>query len=137
MFEREPRHLRLGLGADGINPFGLHSIQWSTWPIVLVNYNISLWMPVEKGHLILCLLIPGKRKVKDMSVHLAPLIDELQELWRGIKVIDNSRKGCHKVFNLKCMVMRTMHDYHWYGDVNFYHVQGYNACPICNLELQV
>ena len=25
MFEREPRNLRLGLGTDGVNPFGLRS----------------------------------------------------------------------------------------------------------------
>ena len=40
MFEREPRHLRLGLGTDGVNPFGLRSTKWSTWLVVLVNYNI-------------------------------------------------------------------------------------------------
>ena len=77
MFERQPRHLRLGLGMDGVNPFGLCSTKWSTWPVVLVNYNIPPWMSIKKPHLILCLLILGKRKVKDMSIYLAPLIDEL------------------------------------------------------------
>ena len=37
MFEREPCNLRLGLGIDGVNPIGLRSTKWSTWPVVLVN----------------------------------------------------------------------------------------------------
>ena len=77
MSEREPWHLRLGLGKNGVNHFGLHSTKWSTWLVVLVNYNIPPWMSIKKGHIILCLLIQGKRKVKDMLVYLAPLIDEL------------------------------------------------------------
>ena len=105
MFEREPRHLRLGLGIDGVNPFGLHSTKWSTWPIVLVNYNIPPWMSIKKGHLVLSLLIPGKRKVKDMSIYLAPLIDELCNLWNGVQVVENSSKGRHKIFNVRAILM--------------------------------
>ncbi|MCO5577427.1 hypothetical protein L7F22_031259 [Adiantum nelumboides] len=135
-FEREPRHLRLGLGTDGVNPFGLRLTKWSTWPVVLVNYNIPPWMSIKKGHLILSLLIPDKRKVKDMSVYLAPLIKELQDLWTGIKVVDNSRKGHHKVFNARAILMWTMHDYPGYGDVSKYSVQGYHAYPICGPQLQ-
>ncbi|MCO5578738.1 hypothetical protein L7F22_032583 [Adiantum nelumboides] len=123
-FEREPRHFRLGLGTDGVNPFGLRSTKWSTWPVVLVNYNIPPWLSIKKGHLILSLLIPGKRKVKDMSVYLAPLIEELQDLWTGIKVVDNSRKGRRKVFNARAILMWTMHDYPGYGD-GFYKVVGF------------
>ncbi|MCO5549938.1 hypothetical protein L7F22_003415 [Adiantum nelumboides] len=123
-FEREPRHLRLGLGTDGVNPFGFRSTKWSTWPVVLVNYNIPPWLSIKKGHLILSLLIPGKRKVKDMSVYLAPLIEELQDLWTGIKVVDNSRKGRRKVFNARAILMWTMHDYPGYGDVFYYPMHG-------------
>ena len=76
----------------------------------------------KKGHLILSLLIPGKRKVKDMSVYLAPLIDELQDLWKGVKVVDNSRKGRGKIFNVRAILMWTMHDYPGYGDVSKYYM---------------
>ena len=71
-----------------------------------------------------------------MSVYLAPLIDELQDMWKGIKVVDNSKKRRRKVFNLRAILMWTMHDYPGYGDVSKYSVQGYHACPICGLELQ-
>ena len=122
IFERKLCHLRLGLGTDGVNPFGVHSTKWSNWLVVLWNYNIPPWMSIKKGHLILCLLIPGKRKVKDTSLYLAPLIDELQDLWKGIIVVDNSGKGHHKVFNLRAILMWTMHDYPGYGDVSKYSV---------------
>ena len=71
-----------------------------------------------------------------MSVYLAPLIDELQDLWKGIKVVDNSKKRRGKVFNLRAILMWTMHDYPWYGDVSKFSIQGYHACPIGGPELQ-
>ena len=35
-FKEEPRNLHFGLAMDGVNPFGLWSSSWSTWPICLV-----------------------------------------------------------------------------------------------------
>ena len=109
--------MRLGLASDGVNPFGLQSTKWLTWPVVLVDYNIPPWFSIKKGHLILSLLIPRKRKVKDMLVFLAPLIDELKDLWKGI-------------------ILWTMHDYQGYGDVSRYVVAGHHACPICGPNLE-
>ena len=94
-FREDPRHLRLGLATDGVNPFGVHSTTWSTWPVVLINYNIPPWEATKKGNILLSLLIPGKYKVKNMDVYLEPLIEELQELWRGIQVTDVSRPLSH------------------------------------------
>ena len=130
-------HLRLGLATNGVNPFGLRSKKWSTWPIVLVNYNIPPWMSINKGHLVLSLLIPGKRKVKDMSVYLAPLIDELYNLWNGVQVVDNSSKGHRKIFNVRALLMWTMHDYLGYGDVVALFVIRHHAYPICGPSLQI
>ena len=90
----------------------------------------------KKGHLVLSLLIPRKRKVKDMSVELAPLIDELCNLWNGVQVVDNSSKYCRKIINVRAILMWTMHDYPGYGDVSKYSVQGYHVCPICGPKLQ-
>ena len=33
-FALEPRNVRLGLAADGFNPFGNMSVSYSMWPIV-------------------------------------------------------------------------------------------------------
>ncbi|KAD7477801.1 hypothetical protein E3N88_00937 [Mikania micrantha] len=38
-FAKEPRNVRLGLAADGINPFGNMSQTYSMWPVVLTTYN--------------------------------------------------------------------------------------------------
>ena len=133
-FKGDPQHLCLGLAYDAVNPFGLQSTEWLTWPIVLVNYNIPPWLSIMKGHLNLSLLIPVKRKVKDMSVFLASLIDELKELWRGIEVIDNSTK-CQKLVHLKDILLWTMHDYLGYGDVSRYSIAGHHACPTWGPDL--
>ena len=115
-FKTEPRNLRLGLGMDGVNPFGFKSTAYSVWPVVLVNYNLPPSMAIKKGHLMLSLLIPGKHKVKHMDVYLEPLIDELEELWRGVTVMDISRSPSSRHFDLKAVLMWTMHDFLGYSD---------------------
>lgn len=111
-FKIEPRHLRLGLATDGVNPFGVQSTSWSTWPVIIVNYNIPPWLTIKKGHLILALIVPGKYKVKSLDVYMAPLIDELQILWRGVTINDVSRvRRSDQAFELKCILMWTMHDF--------------------------
>ena len=39
-FGEEARNLRLGLSIDGMNPHSLQSSSHSTWPVLLVNYNL-------------------------------------------------------------------------------------------------
>ena len=107
--------VRVGLRTDCVNPFGLHLINWSTWPVVLMNYNLPSWKSIKKGHLLICLLTPRKMKIKDMSMYLALFIDELKDLWEGIKMVDNLKKRHHKVFNLRAILMLAMHDYLGYG----------------------
>lgn len=114
-FAMEPRNLRLGLAMDGVNPYGLRSTTWSTWPVVLVNYNIPPWLSIKKGFLILALLIPGKYKVKNMDVYMEPLIEELEILWRGIHVHDISRLHSEDVL-VRGILMWTMHDFPGYGE---------------------
>ena len=90
-FKEEPRSLHFGLAMDDVNPFGIQSSSWSTWPISLVNYNLPPWLDIKKGHLLLSLIVPGKYKVKNMDIYLAPLAEELQTLWYGIEVKDLSK----------------------------------------------
>ncbi|KAL3702270.1 hypothetical protein R1sor_020292 [Riccia sorocarpa] len=42
-FARETRNMRFGLALDGINPFSVQSSIWSSWPIILLNYNLPPW----------------------------------------------------------------------------------------------
>nr|GFB47555.1 hypothetical protein [Tanacetum cinerariifolium] len=61
-FAAEPRNVRLGLAADGFNPFGNLSQSYSMWPVILTTYNLPPW----------------------------PLIDDLKDLWAklGVETID-------------------------------------------------
>ena len=94
-FKEQPCNIRFGLAMDGVNPFGLRSSSWSTWPVCLVNYNLSPWLATKKGHLLLSLLVLGKHKVKNMDVYLAPLVEELETLWNGIFVMDSWTQISH------------------------------------------
>ena len=95
----------MGLATDGVNPYEIKSTKWSTWPVVLVNYITPLWLCIKKGHMILSLIILGKRKPTNLQVYLAPLIEELQIMWHGIDVEDKSRVERQKKFNLKAILM--------------------------------
>jgi hypothetical protein len=79
-FKLEPRNLKLGVALDGVNPFSMQSSKWSTWPVIIINYNLPPYLGLRKKHLLLSLLIPSKRQVKDINVYLAPLIDDLKNL---------------------------------------------------------
>lgn len=47
-FAEEHRNLRLGLATDGLNPFSIKRSTWSTWPVVLLNYNLPPWLTTKK-----------------------------------------------------------------------------------------
>jgi Zn ribbon nucleic-acid-binding protein len=77
-FSSNSRNVWLGLTLDVFNPFGNMSTSHSTWPIMLVPYNLSPWMCIKQTSFILSLIIPGPSSLgMDIDVHLQPLIDEL------------------------------------------------------------
>ncbi|XP_049368613.1 uncharacterized protein LOC125833495 [Solanum verrucosum] len=43
-FASDAHNVRLGLSSDGFNPFRTMSISHSTWPVMLMNYSLSLWI---------------------------------------------------------------------------------------------
>jgi hypothetical protein len=43
-FSADSRNVMLGLTSDGFNPFGNMSTSHSTWPVMLVPYNLSPWI---------------------------------------------------------------------------------------------
>ena len=58
-FSSEPPNVRLGLAMDRFNPFGIMSSTHSTWPVMLVPYNLLPWLCMKRSSLILSLIIPG------------------------------------------------------------------------------
>lgn len=86
---------RLGLSLDGVNPFSDKSTIWSTWPVLVINYNLPPWLATKSFFMMLTLLIPGKQSVKSTKVDvlIAPLVEELQVLWEGVLAIDTLQAG--------------------------------------------
>ena len=81
-FAWEHRNVRLGLACDGFNPFSNMSNTHSTWPVVLIPYNLPPWMCMKQSFFMLSLLILSPTALgNDIDIYLQPLIDELQELW--------------------------------------------------------
>jgi hypothetical protein len=78
----------LGLAIDGVCPFSFLKSNYSVCPVGLIVYNIPPWMSVRKENLMLTLIVIGKHQVKNMDVYIAPFIDEMQLLWKGIRMYD-------------------------------------------------
>lgn len=130
----EPRNLRFGLGTDGVNPFAEKRSSWSTWPVLLYNYNIPSWLTTKKYFIILSMIIPGTRSMTGdvIDTYLEPLMEELRLLWAiGVEVRDASIYRGSTVFNLKAVLLWTMQDFPAYGAVSGQSVCGYKACPVC------
>jgi hypothetical protein len=74
-------------------------------------------------------------KMHSINVYMAPLIEELQVLWRGVAAYDVARAEGQQHFSLRVILMWMIHDFLAYGLVVGCVHQGYKACPICGLDL--
>ncbi|GJZ00855.1 uncharacterized protein Tco_0518284 [Tanacetum coccineum] len=129
-FSGDPRNVRLGLAADGFNPFGMMSQNYSMWPVILTTYNTPPWMCMKETSLMLTMLIPGpKSPAKDILILLATLIKELQELWKGVWTKD---AATNTLFQMKAAVLWTINDFPARSSLSGWSGQGYYACPTCN-----
>ncbi|CAM8883224.1 unnamed protein product [Rhodiola kirilowii] len=89
-FASEVRNVCLGLSTDGFNPFGASGLSHSTWPVVVIPYNLPSSMCMRKEFNILTLLISGpKSPGKCLNIFMRPLIDDLKMLWEfGVLTYD-------------------------------------------------
>ena len=110
-FAAEPRNLKFMLASDGIQPFSQRSTNNSVWPVTLINCNLPPHLAIKSAFMITCLIIPGKKQVKNFDTYLRPLLDEFKSLWsEGIMVHDSSRPH-EGEFRLRAMLFSTLHDY--------------------------
>lgn len=129
-FASDPRNVRLGLAADGFNPFKNQSTAHSTWPIVLMPYNLPPWECMKPHSIILSTLIPGpKAPGNDIDVYLRPLLTELKDLWEnGIATFD----ACNKeMFQMRAALIWTVSDFPGLGCLSGWNTYAKNACPTC------
>jgi hypothetical protein len=127
-FSADSRNIRLGLTSNGFNPFGNMSTSHSTWPVLLVPYNLPPWMCIKQTPFILSLIIPGPSSPgMDIDVYLQSLIEELQKLWNvGVHIFDASKKNN---FVMRAQLMWTINDFPAYADLSGWPNKGEYACP--------
>ena len=99
-FNIDPRNAHFTLAADGVNPFKQNRSSWSTWPVLLLNYNLPPWLSTKKFFLLLALLIPGRESVMSQvfDMYLEPLVEEFLELWSGILAYDVTKEAGFRSF---------------------------------------
>ncbi|KAL6584869.1 hypothetical protein OROMI_004158 [Orobanche minor] len=129
-FAKEPRNVRLGLTADGFSPFRNMIVNHSTWPVVLMPYNLPPGECMKKSYFMLSILIPGPHEPgNNIDVYLQPLIEELKLLWDvGIDTFDASRK---ENFQLRAALLWTISDLPGLANLSGWSTKGTYACPVC------
>ena len=65
-------------------------------------------------------------------MYLQPLLDELKILWHsGVPTLDASMYGDTPHFNMKAILLWTIHNFPAYGIVAGCVTKGYRGCPVC------
>ena len=82
-FAIEPQNIRLELATDGINPFSVKCSAYSTWSVLLLNYNLLPWLLTRHLFIMLVLIISEWRFVTgdNFDIYMEPLFEELIFLW--------------------------------------------------------
>ena len=85
---------------------------------------------MKRKYIMLSLLILGpKQPDNDIYVYLAPLIEDLRNMWNeGVFVFDTH---ANEEFTLRAMLLFTINDFPAYGNLSGYQNKGKKACPIC------
>ena len=131
-FAADPRNIRLGLASDGFNPFGHQSATYSMWPVLVIPYNMPPNVCTKESNYMMALLIPGpKSPGKDFDLFMEPLVEELQQLWKGVLTRDLYSSPPADFF-LRAVIIWCIHDYPALGTMSGRTTHGYNACVRCD-----
>jgi hypothetical protein len=117
-FMQECRNLVFSFCADGVNPFG-KSVQYSMWPLMLRNENVSAETRYKYDNFLLWGLIPGeyivsssngvkhreRRQAKSLTPYLDLLVEELLQLDAGIACHDGSLPIGHREFQVLLLTL--------------------------------
>ena len=129
----DPRSLRLALCLDGINPFNMQSTTYSTWPVLLITYNLPHWLVTRKFIVSLLLLIPSPKSPTSntIDVFLELVVDNLLQLWNGVKAVDFSIPNEPRSFYLRAILMWIVGDYPALGLIYGQVTKGCSGCLHC------
>jgi hypothetical protein len=111
------------------NPFGDRTSNNSTWPVILMMYNLSTWLCQKRKYLLLSILIQGpKHPSIDIDVFLKPLMQEMETLWKkGINIFDGFTQ---QTFNLRGIIFVSIHDYQALFVLSG-QIKGRTGCTVC------
>ena len=126
-FASDPCNVRLALASNGFNPYHLMNITYSTWPVVLITYNLPPWLCIKPSSFILSLIIPRKSSPRiNIDVYSQPIIHGLKLLWDGVVVFD---AYSNEYFNMRAVLRCTINDFSTYVMLSGWSTKGYKACP--------
>ncbi|KAJ9544721.1 hypothetical protein OSB04_024428 [Centaurea solstitialis] len=113
----DPRNLRLGISADGVN-VNRGNKHHSVWPVLAVIYNLPPWLCMKRKCIMLSLLISGTPS-NDIDV--------------GVKTYNAYSQ---ENFALRAVVLCTINDYLALGTLYGCPYSGYEGCVICQEKTQ-
>ena len=61
-FAQDPRNLRLAVASDGMNPFGNLTTNHSSWPVLLMIYNLPPWLCMKCKYILLSMMIASPKQ---------------------------------------------------------------------------
>nr|XP_033516354.1 uncharacterized protein LOC117280718 isoform X2 [Nicotiana tomentosiformis] len=135
-FASEPRNIRLGLYADGFNPFFVSASPYSCWPVFITPYNLPPELCMTSLYLFLTCIVPGPRNPKTLiDVYMQPLIDELKLLWH--EVVETYDISTKQNFRLCAALIWTINNFSAYGMLSGWSTVEKLACPICMKDTKV
>jgi hypothetical protein len=76
------------MSIDGMNPL-MNNSTHSTWPIVLMNLNISPWLCNKRKYIMLPdWILRPQQPGNDIDTYFRPLVEDLKVLWynHGVEV---------------------------------------------------
>ena len=82
----------------------------------------------------LSMIIPNPQSITSTHFHifLEPLLEEVLDLWNvGIEIYNASTYGGLQYFNLRAILIWTMHEFPAYGIISCLVTKGYLCCHIC------
>jgi hypothetical protein len=128
-FARDPRNVRVGLATDGFTPFNSNAAPYSCWPVITIPYNLPPSLCMKDEYVFFTLIIPGPDNPgKCLNMFMQPLIDELHDLWNGVRTYDSSTKA---YFNMWVAFLWSIHDFPAYGMFSGWSTHGRLCCSLC------
>ena len=84
-FLNAPRNLAFAINVDWFQPFKRRNDR-SVGAIYLVLLNLPREQRFKCENIIVAGIIPESKEPKSLNTFLAPIVDELQALWKGVKL---------------------------------------------------